>query len=213
MILGDFAAVGLFGFGIAGDGVATNRMLLYGLLVSRIWGISSAVAVLFAYGSEVYPTRIWSRGGARRRGQQSRWRTDHRAPRGGRSAPPSRERRCSVRFFLWSVFWRSPPPGWRRSRGSNDITAEQLRAPVLLRPSYAVDTCRRHLPAHPPRQPVHARDPAVRGGDDRDHERGIRAGHRRPDQPASPRVFSRPSRADHVSLVFPRAALRPTHAR
>ena len=52
----------LFGFVLAGDGVADDRGLLQALLVVPIWGISSVVAVLAAYSSEVYPTRVRSRG-------------------------------------------------------------------------------------------------------------------------------------------------------
>jgi MFS transporter, putative metabolite:H+ symporter len=55
-------AAALVGFVIAGDDVATNRALLYALLVIPITGISSILAVLIAYTSEVYPTRIRSRG-------------------------------------------------------------------------------------------------------------------------------------------------------
>jgi putative MFS transporter len=47
---------------VAGDSVATNRLLLYGLLVMPIWGISSVVAVLSAYSAEIFPTRLRSRG-------------------------------------------------------------------------------------------------------------------------------------------------------
>ena len=60
--LASLTAAALFGFAAAGDAVADNRLLLYSLLVIPIWGISSIVAVLAAYASEVYPTRIRSRG-------------------------------------------------------------------------------------------------------------------------------------------------------
>ena len=39
-----------------------NRTLLYVLLVIPIWGINSVTAVLAVYSSEIYPTRIRSRG-------------------------------------------------------------------------------------------------------------------------------------------------------
>jgi putative MFS transporter len=55
-------ALSLFGFVLAGGAVATNRVLLYALLVMPIWGISSVVAVLSAYTAEIYPTRLRSRG-------------------------------------------------------------------------------------------------------------------------------------------------------
>jgi len=62
LILGSVTAVALFGFVIAGDAIMQNRMLLYMLLVVPIWGISSVVAVLSVYSSEIYPTRIRARG-------------------------------------------------------------------------------------------------------------------------------------------------------
>jgi MFS transporter, putative metabolite:H+ symporter len=62
MLLAALTAAALFGFVIAGNEVATNRPLLYGLLVIPIWGISSLTAAAVAYASEVYPTRIRSRG-------------------------------------------------------------------------------------------------------------------------------------------------------
>jgi putative MFS transporter len=62
VILGSVTAVALFGFVMAGDAVVQNRMLLYTLLVVPIWGISSVVAVLSVYSSEIYPTRIRARG-------------------------------------------------------------------------------------------------------------------------------------------------------
>jgi putative MFS transporter len=55
-------ALSLFGFVLAGNAVATNRFLLYALLVMPIWGISSVVAVLSAYSTEIFPTRLRSRG-------------------------------------------------------------------------------------------------------------------------------------------------------
>jgi putative MFS transporter len=55
-------AASLVGFALAGNRVVHDRVLLYVLLVVPIWGISSVVAVLSAYSSEVYPTRVRSRG-------------------------------------------------------------------------------------------------------------------------------------------------------
>ncbi|WP_433732745.1 MFS transporter [Nocardia sp. CA-129566] len=60
--LSTLLAVALGGFVILGDHVADNTALLYALLVVPIWGSSSVVAVIVAYGAEVYPTRIRSRG-------------------------------------------------------------------------------------------------------------------------------------------------------
>jgi MFS transporter, putative metabolite:H+ symporter len=62
IILGSLTATALFGFVIAGDAIVQNRALLYALLVVPIWGISSVVAVLSVYSSEIYPTRIRARG-------------------------------------------------------------------------------------------------------------------------------------------------------
>ena len=62
ILMSALTSAALFGFVIAGNDVATNRVLLYGLLVVPIWGISSLTAVAVAYASEVYPTRIRSRG-------------------------------------------------------------------------------------------------------------------------------------------------------
>jgi len=55
-------AVALFGFVALGNGVARNHTILTALLVLPIWGSSSIAAVLTAYSSEVFPTRIRSRG-------------------------------------------------------------------------------------------------------------------------------------------------------
>ncbi|MGI8402579.1 MAG: MFS transporter [Gemmatimonadaceae bacterium] len=63
ILLTGMTALSLFGFVIAGNSVATNRTLLYALLIMPIWGISSVVAVLSAYSAEIFPTRLRSRGG------------------------------------------------------------------------------------------------------------------------------------------------------
>jgi hypothetical protein len=56
----------LFGFVFASLGSLAHNghqtALLYVLLIVPIWGISSLIAVSVAYASEVYPTRIRSRG-------------------------------------------------------------------------------------------------------------------------------------------------------
>lgn len=62
ILLSSLTAAALFGFVIAGDAVVHNRTLLYVLLIVPIWGISSVVAALSVYSSEIYPTRIRSRG-------------------------------------------------------------------------------------------------------------------------------------------------------
>ena len=62
ILLTTVTAAALFGFTIAGDEVVHNRALLYVLLVIPIWGINTVTAVLAVYSSEIYPTRIRSRG-------------------------------------------------------------------------------------------------------------------------------------------------------
>jgi MFS transporter, putative metabolite:H+ symporter len=47
---------------VASSGEVTKTTLLYLLLIVPIWGISSLTAIAVAYASEVYPTRIRSRG-------------------------------------------------------------------------------------------------------------------------------------------------------
>ncbi|HEX2778036.1 MAG TPA: MFS transporter [Gemmatimonadaceae bacterium] len=62
ILLAGLTALSLLGFVLVGDSVATNRDLLYALLVMPIWGISSVVAVLSAYSAEIFPTALRSRG-------------------------------------------------------------------------------------------------------------------------------------------------------
>ena len=62
ILLSALTAAALLGFAVMGDSVVKNRTLLYALLVIPIWGINSVTAVLTVYSSEIYPTRIRSRG-------------------------------------------------------------------------------------------------------------------------------------------------------
>lgn len=62
VLMAGLTALSLFGFVVAGDSIATNRTLLYALLVMPIWGISSVVAALSAYSTEIFPTALRSRG-------------------------------------------------------------------------------------------------------------------------------------------------------
>lgn len=55
-------AMSLFGLAAIGEAFVTNNILLYALLVAPIWGINMATAVLSVYSSEIFPTRIRSRG-------------------------------------------------------------------------------------------------------------------------------------------------------
>jgi putative MFS transporter len=54
--------VALIGFAVAGDSVASDHALLTALLVIPLAGTSLLAAVVAVYASEVYPTRIRSRG-------------------------------------------------------------------------------------------------------------------------------------------------------
>ncbi|MGH3829133.1 MAG: MFS transporter [Pseudonocardiaceae bacterium] len=60
--LGALTAAALFGFVAAGDSIARSPGLLHVLLVVPVWSISSMTAVLAAYSTEIYPTRVRSRG-------------------------------------------------------------------------------------------------------------------------------------------------------
>jgi putative MFS transporter len=62
ILLGLITAVSLAGFVLLGNAVADNRLRLDLLLILPITGISSILAVLVAYASETFPTRIRSRG-------------------------------------------------------------------------------------------------------------------------------------------------------
>lgn len=55
-------AAALFGFVAAGNSLAHNHVLLTALLVVPLSGISLVAAIITVYASEVYPTRIRSRG-------------------------------------------------------------------------------------------------------------------------------------------------------
>ncbi|HEY6786884.1 MAG TPA: MFS transporter, partial [Trebonia sp.] len=55
-------ALSLFGFVIAGNSLAYNHALLTAMLVVPLSGISLVAAIVTVYASEVYPTRIRSRG-------------------------------------------------------------------------------------------------------------------------------------------------------
>jgi putative MFS transporter len=55
-------AIALVGFVAAGDSLANNHLLLTALLVIPLSGSTLAAAVITVYASEVYPTRIRSRG-------------------------------------------------------------------------------------------------------------------------------------------------------
>ncbi|MBA2437752.1 MAG: MFS transporter [Acidimicrobiia bacterium] len=62
ILLGLVTAASLAGFVVLGDAVVDDRVRLYALLVVPITGISTILAVLIAYASETFPTRIRSRG-------------------------------------------------------------------------------------------------------------------------------------------------------
>ncbi|MBI1731672.1 MAG: MFS transporter [Gammaproteobacteria bacterium] len=62
IVLTSLTAAALLGFVLAGDAIVSNRALLYLLLIVPVWGISSVTAVLSVYSSEIYPTRVRSKG-------------------------------------------------------------------------------------------------------------------------------------------------------
>jgi putative MFS transporter len=62
ILMASVTAAALLGFVVAGNDIVSNRPLLYALLILPIWGTSSLTAVLIAYASEVFPTRVRSRG-------------------------------------------------------------------------------------------------------------------------------------------------------
>ena len=126
--LGALTAAALAGFAVVGDGVADNPGLLRALLVVPIWGISSIVAVLFAYSSEVFPTRIRSRGTGLAAGASKAGGVAIIALVAAAVAPPS---------IVWTALLGAVPMAlavlavawWgveTRQRGLEDITAEEL---------------------------------------------------------------------------------------
>jgi putative MFS transporter len=62
ILLSALTAVAVLVFALSGDSLVNNRTLLSVLLVIPLAGISSVVAVVTAYGAEIYPTRVRSRG-------------------------------------------------------------------------------------------------------------------------------------------------------
>jgi putative MFS transporter len=62
MVIGGLTVVSLVWIAAEGNSLAANHTLLTGLLVVPIAGISSAVAVICSYATEIYPTRLRSRG-------------------------------------------------------------------------------------------------------------------------------------------------------
>ena len=138
IVLGALTAVALTGFAVVGDGVADNPGLLRALLVVPIWGISSIVAVLFAYSSEVFPTRIRARGTGLAAGASKVGGVAIIALVVAAITPPS---------IVWTALLGAVPMALAvlavavygvetRQRGLEDITAEELGAePVKVGPS------------------------------------------------------------------------------
>ena len=62
VLLTSATALSLFGLAAAGEAIIGNDVLLHALLVAPIWGISTVTAVLSVYASEIFPTRVRSRG-------------------------------------------------------------------------------------------------------------------------------------------------------
>lgn len=133
MLLGFITAASLFGFTLAGDSVVSNRALLYLLLVIPITGISSVLAVLITYASEVYPTRVRSRGTGMAGGAAKAGGVAIIAVVVAGIAPPSIATTAligAVPMFLAAVFvikWGVET----RKRGLESITAEELGGDVV----------------------------------------------------------------------------------
>jgi putative MFS transporter len=128
--LGALTAAALTAFAVIGDGVADNPGLLRALLVVPIWGISSIVAVLFAYSSEIFPTRIRSRGTGLAAGASKAGGVVIIALVAAAVTPPS---------IVWTALLGAVPMAFAvlavalygvetRQRGLEDITAEELGA-------------------------------------------------------------------------------------
>lgn len=62
VLLTSATALSLFGLAAVGEAIVANDFLLHALLVAPIWGISTVTAALSVYSSEIFPTRIRSRG-------------------------------------------------------------------------------------------------------------------------------------------------------
>ena len=62
LALSGFTALAVGAFAVLGDGAVRDRGWLAVLLVVPLSGISSLAAVITAYGAEIYPTRVRSRG-------------------------------------------------------------------------------------------------------------------------------------------------------
>lgn len=135
ILLGSLTALALLGFIVAGEQVGENRALLYALLVIPITGISSILAVLIAYSSEVYPTRIRSRGTGLAAGSSKAGGVAIIALVVAAVAPPSVAGTSligavpmALAAIAVAIFGIET-----RKRGLEEITAEELGAPVALR--------------------------------------------------------------------------------
>lgn len=62
ILLGGLTAASLLGFALAGNSLVGHATLLHALLIPPIWGNAAVIAVIAAYSSEVYPTRVRARG-------------------------------------------------------------------------------------------------------------------------------------------------------
>jgi putative MFS transporter len=132
ILLGLITAASLLGFVILGDRVADNRARLDLLLILPITGISSILAVLVAYASETFPTRIRSRGTGLAAGASKLGGVAIIALVAAETAPPSIATTAligAVPLILGAIAMALFGVETRRRR-LEDITAEELRLDV-----------------------------------------------------------------------------------
>lgn len=129
ILLGLVTAASLAGFVILGDRVADDRLRLDLLLILPITGISSILAVLIAYASETFPTRVRSRGTGMAAGASKLGGVAVIALVVAGTTPPSIARTAligGVPLALGAVAMAVVGVETRR-RPLEDITAEELR--------------------------------------------------------------------------------------
>lgn len=132
ILLGLVTAAALLGFVLLGDRVADNRARLDLLLILPITGISSILAVLVAYASETFPTRIRSRGTGLAAGASKLGGVAVIALVAAGATPPSIATTAligAVPLALGAIAMALFGVETRRRR-LEEITAEELRLPV-----------------------------------------------------------------------------------
>lgn len=134
ILLAFITAAALGGFVIAGDSIADHRALLYILLAIPITASSSMLAVLIAYSSEIYPTKLRSRGTGLAAGASKAGGVAILALAVSQVAPPSIRTTALIAAvplviagFLAMAFGRET-----RERALEEITAEELGGVELV---------------------------------------------------------------------------------